>query len=488
MEGIVSRVIVPSIAAWPAMRTSPTSTALVAALAGCALMLGCAATGDYQGPERVSAELQNRTGHSFAACPAAGECASVDRPWPPGVELADGLSEDEAITLALWNNARYQELLAELGITWADLVIAGQLANPELSMFFPVGPKEWEWTLAVPLDALLKRPRRVAAAESESRRVAQQLIQEGLNLVRDVRVAYADWLLAADRLDLARESSAQRADLLRRASAAQKAGEVSPLDVSAANIYHLRGEDESGRAALEWQLTTQRLQMLIGIQDICSSVRPAAGDLLPLLHAPCDCCELVSRAVAARPDVLAADEALNAAGERARLARFDAMTFRGAIDYNDDGDKGEEAGPGLDVTLPVFHQNQGQVARAEAEWEQLRRRARTVRDNAALEVNQSAARFVQAQQAFQLLSQRIVPPARAAYQSALRAYFERGASLPHLLELSRQVDESQLRRAETIAELRRAAAELERSVGHRVLSLPSPCDPAVAARHSHFFR
>jgi cobalt-zinc-cadmium efflux system outer membrane protein len=84
---------------------------------------------------------------------------------PPGVDLADGLTEDEAVAVALWNNAAYQEVLTQLGISRAQLLDAGLLGDPQLTLFFPLGPKQLEFTIFQSIDFLWLRPVRVRAAE-----------------------------------------------------------------------------------------------------------------------------------------------------------------------------------------------------------------------------------------------------------------------------------------------------------------------------------
>ena len=94
---------------------------------------------------------------------------------PELVDWEDGLSEDEAVTVGLWNNPAYRTLLADLDITRADVIQAAQLDNPQIMTLFPIGPKQWEFALRAPLDVLWLRPIRVAAAQLESARVAERL-------------------------------------------------------------------------------------------------------------------------------------------------------------------------------------------------------------------------------------------------------------------------------------------------------------------------
>ena len=112
---------------------------------------------------------------------------------PELVQWDDGLDEEEAIAIGLWNHPGYQELLADLQITRADVIEAAQLQNPQVMTLLPVGPKQWEFTLNLPLDVLWLRPIRLAAAQLEANRIAERLSQDGLNVVRDVRFAWIDW-------------------------------------------------------------------------------------------------------------------------------------------------------------------------------------------------------------------------------------------------------------------------------------------------------
>ena len=66
-----------------------------------------------------------------------------------------------------------------MGFARADLLEAGLLLNPVLSLLFPVGPKQLEATLKWPIDVLWQRPRRVASARFAADRVAAGLEQAG---------------------------------------------------------------------------------------------------------------------------------------------------------------------------------------------------------------------------------------------------------------------------------------------------------------------
>ena len=426
-------------------------------------LLGCVGTPSHFGRRCVSCDLESRTCHALG--PAPGSCQVC---LPPGLNYEDGVSEDEAVVIALWNNAAYQELLAELGITKAEVIEAAQLANPRLWTVFPVGVKQLEFMLYVPLEAIWLRPRRLAAAKLKSHETASRLVQDGLDLIRDVRVAYAELTLAQDRLRIAREGVHVNGRIADLALARVRAGSASELDASAARIDQLRQIQRAAALEHEVELARQHLRYLLGID--ASEIRLEAIESRPPGELAHDADALVDEALAVRPDLQAAESAYQAAEQRVAVAQREVWRVSAILpDANGRGEKGFEAGPGLDLTIPIFHQNQGAIAQAEAEMEKAGRHYRALRDKIALEVRQAYTRYFQARESLRMSDSEIVPSVEDAIVKAEKAYLNGGTSLLLMLQTSRQLLDSQERRAEAAAQLHRAAAQLERSVGWSVL-------------------
>jgi cobalt-zinc-cadmium efflux system outer membrane protein len=384
----------------------------------------------------------------------------------------DGVAEDEAVVIALWNNAAYQELLAKLGVTRAEIIEAAQLSNPRLWSVFPVGVKQLEFTLYVPLEAIWLRPRRLAAARLKSHQTANRLVQDGLDLIRDVRVAYAELTLAQDRLRIAKEGARLNGRIAELALARVRAGSASELDASTARIDQLREQQKAAALEHEVELARQQLRYLLGIESSEIRVDPIESPAMGLLADDVEM--LVDEALTVRPDLQAARSAYEAAEQRVVVARRDVLRISAMLpDANSRGEKGFEAGPGLDFTIPIFHQNQGAIARAEAEVEKAGRHYIALRDMIALEVRQAYTRYFQAREALQTWNEEIVPSVEEAIAQAEKAYLGGGTSLLLMLQTSRQLLDSQVQRAEAAAGLRRAAAQLERSVGWRVFEPPT---------------
>src|SRR5262245_51551343 len=168
-------------------KTSDARAAAWVVLASMVAVAGCQTAPHAPDRTTVAAHLTQRVGHTV---PAHTGPAQVT--LPPGAAFEDGITEDEAVAVALWNNAAFQELLVDLGIARGDLIQAGLLPNPEFVYYWPMSGKPYKYLFDFPIEALWLRPIRIRSAAWEADRTADRLTQAGLDLMRDVRQAYAD--------------------------------------------------------------------------------------------------------------------------------------------------------------------------------------------------------------------------------------------------------------------------------------------------------
>lgn len=437
------------------------------ALAPCAgAALGLFTVGCRNGPtassrSTVSTDIECRMGYSLG--PQANPCVTF---LPYGIRLEDGLSEDGAILIALWNNAAFNELLADLGIARGDLIQAGLLPNPEFLYYFSAPDKPLRWLVDFPLEALWLRPIRVKAAGSESARVGQRLSQAGLDLIRDVRQAYADAVLARGRQRVAQENLRLRGDIAAMADKRLKAGDASVQEASTARIDANIISQDAARIGFDVPQADERLRNLLGIPRDRTPL--SLDEAPPPRRADLDADALVDQGSKSRPDILAADEAVAAASERLRLQKLGWIRFLGIADATTGRKTGHEFGPAFRVTVPIFNQNQGNIARAAAELEKAERARQTTRNLVALDIRQAHYRYAQARAELEILEEKTQPEVEQAIRRAEAAYREGNTPYLVVLETSRQLLDSRLRREQLLAELRRSWADLERGVGRRL--------------------
>ena len=158
-------------------------------------------------------------------------------------------------------------------------------------------------------------------------------------------------------------------------------------------------------------------------------------------------------------------------GARLRFARLGWVRFLGLLDATSGRVTGHEFSPALRMTVPIFNRNQGGIARAEAELEQLERRRQTVHNQIVLDVRSAYARYRQARAELDFLrsrrrgrrSEAAIRRGRDGVQRGERHLPDRAGTEP---AADRHV---RPRGACCSADLRRAWAELERGVGRRLL-------------------
>ena len=253
--------------------------------------------------------------------------------------------------------------MTELGFARADLIEAGLLRNPMLSLLFPVGPKQLEATLSLPIDLLWQRPKRVAAAKLDAERVAENLVQHGLVLARDVMIAHADLALADERKNLAEENARVQQEIANIAAARLHAGDISELEESASRLEALRAQEISVRRTQEADNARARFATLLGfgVRDTTFTLTLAAETELPARTFA----ELTNAAFASRLDLRAAELAIEAVGKRLGWERAKIFTLTGVLDANGAGKESFEMGPGAQIELPLFNWNNGKTARAQ---------------------------------------------------------------------------------------------------------------------------
>jgi cobalt-zinc-cadmium efflux system outer membrane protein len=434
------------------------------ALAAVAMLLGCSVPFDHD-RTYVAAEVERRSGQHLDAGPPAPS-AVAEPTIPDGVRLEDGLTEDEAVAIALWNNAAFQDILAELGFSRSVLIQAGLLANPVLSVLFPLGPKQLEFAALLPIEAFWLRPKRVAAARLEAERVAAGLVQNGLDFIRDVKLAWVNAASARKRAELAAENARVAERIVTLTEARLRAGDVSEFEVMSTRIAALLAREEETRVGYEVEAAEAKLLSFLGVPTIDAHI---ALEESPSVSLPeLDPALLVENALVARPDVRAAELAIEAARERKRLADLEFFTVSGGVDANEKGKKGFEIGPAMALAIPVFDRNQGGAARAEADVTRSLYRYASLRNTVTLEVRQACARLRSAQQQAGIWTAGSVPRLQDTIGKAEKAYASGDVAVLLLLQGTEQLLTVRARQLEAKAEIARASAELERSVGYRL--------------------
>ncbi|MCA9137488.1 MAG: TolC family protein [Planctomycetales bacterium] len=434
------------------------------------LLVGCKSPQACCDPSLVKRQIACRTGTTMETVPP---CESL---IPSGVVLEDGLSEDEAVLTALSNNSAFQATLALLGAAGGDAVQATKLANPQFLTYFPSGAKEGQYTLYAPIESYFLRPSRVKAANREYRRVGEQLVQNGLNLARDVRVAYADWALAKRQTQLAEEAQGIRNSISELTNKRLKEGDISELETIAAKVDALNAKATLGVQRNAVRIAEARIATLIGLPHLGQPLEP--GDLSdPMLPIQSEE-ELVQEALACRPDLHSAKWAVAAARERSTLSRWLWWRIDGVLDVRSTSNY-TRTGGGLRLDVPIFNRNEGGILRADWELNAATHNRDAISDQIAADVRTAYRQLQQAYENLQILKRDVEPALVEALQIAQKGFQDGGSDYLLVLQTTTQYLTARDQILVQTAACHRAVAELERSVGRSLLAPPLESEALV---------
>jgi len=371
------------------MRARTTGTLIAAAL-----LTGCASIGPDGGFGVIEQTAKQRLGKDLRWSRSEADRAMVDR--RVATLLAQPLSTDDAVQLALLNNRGLQAAMHELGIGAADLAQAGRLPNPGFSFGRSTRGDEVEIErgLHINLARLLALPQ---MQRMEARRFAQtqgSVTLAVLALAAETRKAHINAVAAEEGVRYRRQvmqAAEASAELARRMA---QVGNFNKMQQAREQSFYADAALSLAHAMQAQAATRERLTRLLGLWG-----EPAAFKLparLPdLPAAAADQPDIERSAMAQRLDVqgakLAAEQTANNLG-LTRSTRFVNVLELGAV-RNSSNEAPTQRGWEVSVELPLFDWGGARVARAEAVYRQALDRAAETAINARSEVREAYGNY-----------------------------------------------------------------------------------------------
>ena len=383
----------------------------MSALVSLALLQACASMPDQTGFNDIRSDIETRIGEDII--------------WDrndPSVQAAisametEPLTEDNAVRLALLKSPALQVEYQRLRISYANVIQAGLLTNPQLDVTSGFGLEGGATRVGAGLAynflELFTRRSNVEAASYAFETTKAEISGAVTAHTIAVRRAYADYSAVRDRLALA-EERAELADM--RRLTARKLYAADEVDVSrvsleeqaylnaSVNVEMLKAELVSAREALGASIgfdTLDRFQIpeAAAVPDVT----------LPTLDA--------ARALALewRPDLIAARADIARLQTLARQQRRGPIVKSAAAGVELEREDGENfVGPSVSLQLPVFDQGQAQIERADGFLQQADYRLEQMESQAIADLRTALANVEAAKSVYALQSDRQMPAARA---------------------------------------------------------------------------
>ncbi len=397
------------------------------------------------------------------------------------------LTIEQAVQEAIRNNPG---LLAErFGLPVADtaVITAGLKPNPVLSVSSDhldllgtgfnetngAGPSETAMRVDLPLERGNKRELRVDNA-AYGRKIAETKFTDSVRRLRqDVTLACIDLLAAKAKLTLANDNLQALEKVVQFNETRLRGGAIAPVELTRARVAMLQYRGSVKTAELALTSARTKLQALLGRRPGEGPI-DIVGDLkVPLPATGPDLKRLQDSAQTTRPDVQAVrmDQARSESDLRLQIAN-------GKIDYSVGMEvrrqqgvngTGNSLGFFFSAPLPVYNRNQGEIARAGREHEQLRQSLEAVQAQVTGDVVGAYDEYESARTLAAEIEKDLLQPTQEARDTTNYVYQAGASTLVDVLDAQRAFNETMSAYYDALADYRRASTKLAAAVGQEII-------------------
>ena len=354
------------------------------------LLAGCASLSNDGGLGDVSRLTQERIGQPASFVRDADNAPQVR------ALLAQPLTVETAVQVALLNSPALKASFAELGVSESEFVQAGRVRNPSLGFGRIRGGSETEIDRSVMFDiaGLLTLPARSRIGQRRFEQAKLQAATQAVQLSADVRRAYFMAVAAAQSLAFAEQVRGAAEASSELATNMAKAGNWSKLDQARERAFYQDASTQQSRTRHQATATREQLIRLLGLADEQQNF--VLPDRLPDLPAqPKEMNDAEAQALSQRLDMLAARRDTEATADALGLTR--ATGFINVFDagYANKSSSGlpRENGYQVSFELPIFDWGGAKVARAQAQYMQSVHRAMDTAVRARSEVREAYSSY-----------------------------------------------------------------------------------------------
>jgi len=409
---------VPAATAAPRRRRAAAVTLL-----GAIVLAGCATVTPDAGLVPVADAARERLGVELRADRGEADRAVIET--RVAELLAQPLTAEAAVEVALLNHRGLQARLMDLGITAAEVVQASRLPNPGFA-FGRVragDEREIERSLHLNLARLLALPMVRALEQRRFEQVQREVTMDVLAAAAEARRAWVEAVAAGETLRYmhqVRDAAEAGAELARRM---EQAGNFNRLMRAREQGFYAEAALGLARAEQAARATRERLVRRLGLWGAQTAF--TLPERLPELPAaPLDAPDIERRAMAGRLDVQAARLAVEQTARNlglTRTTRFVNVLELGLM-RNSSNEGPTQRGWELDFELPLFDWGDAKVARAEGLYMQTLHRAAQTAIDARSEVREAYGAYRTAWDIARHQRDEVLPLARRISDEQLLRY------------------------------------------------------------------
>jgi outer membrane protein, heavy metal efflux system len=372
---------------------------------------------------------------------------------------------------ALWQQHNRELQLAQTAVAGAeaDTLTAGQRPNPQVSLNitqiapwsgYGAGPwKDKKMDNVLRVDQLIerggKRDLRLKGADARLDASRHDLDDTGRQQMLTLQQTYFDLRLAQEKRRLAGELAANYDKSLDTGRIRLKAGDISQVELARLQIDKSRADNEARQTQADLEQAQVALAYLIGRERDADQLRatdnwPSLGDQA-LKRSDLD----------QRPDVAAARlrvAAAEAARDLAKAQKTRDVTVGIQYEHNMQSEPTNSYGFGVSVPLFIFHEYEGDIARAEADLTTARLLYERTLAQAVGSADQAGSALRSAEERLRRLETGLLADAERVAKAAELAYNRGAMNLMDLLDARRTLRQIQIETATAHADHAKALA------------------------------
>jgi len=381
---------------------------------------------------------------------------------PPSKRQAAGtLTLQSALASAEEHNRTLVAARLGRAVDLAGVDVARQRPNPEASYEAARDTPHQVASLSLPLALGGKLARRVDVANATLARTTAELAVQALDIRRQVRVAYFELVAAASRVQVTSELRSLAERTRNAARDRFESGAVPRLEALQAELALAQADNEQEAAQGRLGAARAALNTLIG-RAPDTPADPA--DTFDAGAVPGD----LAGAIAAHPDVVAVDRAIDEAVARERLAvamRKPDPTVSGGVLIDSQPDFMYGWRFGVAVAIPVFTTHKADVQVETARIARLRAEREATVATLTGDVAAAAARAQAARRAYLRYRDEIVPQLATIESMAEDSYRSGQTGIAAFLQALQAARQVRLTATDVGVEYQAALSDLERALG-----------------------
>lgn len=375
-----------------------------------------------------------------------------------------------ALSLARKNNPDWRTAEQEVEVARGKTTTA-RLLNP----FNPViegqaGPRkvagertgaDYGVGISMEMEVAGQRGLRISEAERNLQRAEAGFQDFARTFRAKLARAFYRVLFARERLALQRRVENLNKTLVDVTKIKYDAGDVSGLEVNVSIVRY--GQSRKETLDAERNLTQSQLELrrLIGVNETF-----APADKLDVILPPFSAVQVLNRALANRPDLLARRHELQRAEAEIALVRRQVLpnpVF--GVSFNREGSGDKTVLGGISIPLPVFNRRQGELESLEARRIQARAEVLALEKEIQKEVNQALNQWETSRQSVELFQREVIEQIEENFRLLEAAYRERRIDLPRLLIMENDLVAANQSYLDGLASLREAAIQIDEASG-----------------------